>query len=555
MQATTFVKSAMRLCAVVGAMTGAGFAGAASSSSGASYVLSMSDASLPHVAYPDPRSPFEATVNLAEPEQDRIRRHLATVEADLRAHPPAGLTDAQMKKRLALLDTLRVYREQGVFPRNLDFHNRLIPYFVDAAGVPCAMAKLVIASGHGTFAAEVRATMNNAYIGEIAAADARLAAWGVEHGITLDEAARVQPAYGPPWLQNVLRIRLDSLKRPWAFGPDMNAVGSAALFYRDASVWKLDTAMLFSFQGFCVAPGGRSLRLINSNVLGWNGRTYSQSVTGITACEWAPGGSEAWLATRQGLVRARRGGTSDTLAIVTFRTPLGSDTVTGVAVTSNAVWAATERGVYRRGRTGADTAVTAWDSVAIWGKRVTGIKPTGTRVWLGIDGTQNGFSTMFSTRGLRRYNGTGWSAFVASQSSIQTPGDTIYALAVRDTGSAWVATPSGFMSFNGTTTQKVADIPSGVMVHDMDGDATGFYAATSAGVYRYDGTALLFLGQPAVSIRPGIAGNRREVVPQLRMLRPGESSEDGLITLQGRKTGDRQATGVYITPRVMPSRD
>ena len=105
-------------------------------------LAAASATSLPHVAYPDPQSPFEATVNLAEPEQDRIRRHLASVEADLRAHPPAGLTPAQTKKRLALLDTLRAYREQGVFPRNLDFPDRLIPYFIDAAGVPCAMAKL-----------------------------------------------------------------------------------------------------------------------------------------------------------------------------------------------------------------------------------------------------------------------------------------------------------------------------------------------------------------------------------------------------------------------------
>jgi hypothetical protein len=169
----------------------------------------------PHFAYPDPQSPFEATVNLAEPERERVQRHLATVEVDMRANPPAGLTDAQLKKRLALLDELRAYRERGVFPKNRDFPDRLVPYFIDAEGVPCAMGQLVIASGHGAFAEEIRATRNNAYIAELAAMDGRLAAWGEEHGITLEEAARVQPGYGPPRLSSVVRIRQDTLGRPW----------------------------------------------------------------------------------------------------------------------------------------------------------------------------------------------------------------------------------------------------------------------------------------------------------------------------------------------------
>lgn len=539
MKTELILKRGVRSCLALGIMAGTVFA----------------SVTLAHVPYPDPQSPFEATVNLAEPERERIQKHLAIVEADLRAHPPSGLTAAQMSKRLALLDTLKIYREQGVFPRNLDFPDRLVPYFIDAAGVPCAMAKLVIASGHGDFAEEIRATMNNAYIGEIAAADGRLAAWGVEHGITLDEAARVQPGYGPPRLGIVLRVRLDSLKRPWVYGPDGNNIGAQALFYRDSSAWKLGMASMWS-QGFCVAPGGEVLLLESSTTLGWNGRSYSQSGAGYAACEWAPGGSEAWIATSQGLARARRGGVSDTLALTTFKTPLGSDTVTGVAVTSDAVWAATARGVYRRGRVGSDTAVTAWDSVAIWGRRVTGIKPTGTRVWLGIEGIDNGgLYTTFSTRGLRRYNGSGWSAFVASQSAIHTPGDTIHALAVRDTGAIWVATPAGFMTFNGTTTQKVADIPAGVTVLDMEGDASGFYAATSVGVYHYNGTELLFLGQPAVSLRPGVADKRRGPSPQLRVLRTGEGTGEGMVNLQGRKAVERQAAGVYVAPGTVPRRE
>src|SRR5690606_11519400 len=138
------------------------------------------------IAYAGARSFYEAHVNLAEPERERIQKHLALVEDDMRRHVPAGLNEAQLTKRLALLDTLRAYRERGEFPRNLDFPDRLIPYFIDAAGVPCAMGKLIIASGHAALAEDVRAHMNNAYIAEIPAADPRLAAWGEEHGFTLE---------------------------------------------------------------------------------------------------------------------------------------------------------------------------------------------------------------------------------------------------------------------------------------------------------------------------------------------------------------------------------
>lgn len=88
---------------------------------------------------------------------------------------------------------------------------------------------------------------------------------------------------------------------------------------------------------------------------------------------------------------------------------------------------------------------------------------------------------------------------------------------MRDTGSIWVAAPPGFASFNGTSTQKVADIPQGVTVFDMAGYSTGFYAGTSLGVYHYDGNNLVFLGQPAVSIRGVRAQAGRNSAPRLRV--------------------------------------
>ncbi len=508
------------------------------------------------VPYLHARSHYEAHVDLAAPERERIQAHLAETEAHLRANPPEGLTPAQMKNRLARLDDLQEYWTRGEFPKNRDFPDRLIPYFIDEAGVPCAMGHLVIQSGGGAFAEEIRARMNNAYIAEIAAADGRLAAWAKEQGMTLEEAARVQPGYGPPRLGAVWRVETEASGKPWVSGPDHNNIGGVAILYQDSSEWKPHSPGFFEWaMGFCVAPSGQALSY-HMNGYASNGRAYTVSSSlSPSGCDWASDGTEAWIGTRQGLLRLRHEGASDTLAGLFLKTPLASDTVTGVAVTADAVWAATPRGAYRRGRVGNDTSVTAWDSTAIWGKRVTGLKPSGTRVWLGIEGASsvNGAPAGFSTRGLRRYNGSGWSAYVASQSSIQTPGDTIYALAERDTGSIWVATPAfGFARFDGTTTVKVADIPSGVTVYDMAGDATGFYAGTNHGLYRYTGDSLISLGQPAVSIRGIRAQPARGSASRLRVdLGPN----GGILpahTVLGRKTGSRTAAGIYVIPSSSP---
>lgn len=506
-----------------------------------------------HLSYPQPRSYYEARVDLSEPEQARIRRHLAAVEAELRARPTEGLTASQRLNRAARLDDLHAYWTRGEFPQNRDFPDRLIPYFIDAEGVPCAMGYLVIASGHGAFAQEVRAKMNNAYIGEIDAADPRLAAWTQAQGMTLEEAAMVQPTYGGP-INNLFQVRVDGLSRPWVLGPragDLVFPGGY-IAYRDSVRWNFEPS---TSSAFCVTKSGHALRLAFSTA-SWKSRNYSAPGNWeYTACEWGANDSDAWLGGTQGLSRLRRGGGADTLARTVFTTPPGSsDTINGVAVTPGAVWAATNRGVYRRNTSPLDTVPTVWDSLALWGKRITGIRASGARVWLGVEGanTFGGFST-FSTRGLRRYNGTGWSAFMASQSSIQAPGDTIYALAERDTGSVWVATPAfGFARFNGVTTTKVADIPAGVTVYDMAGNAQGFYAGTSNGLYQFRNDSLVHLGNPTVSILGATAGKRPQAGPRLRVLSAPEARRLGVLSVLGRQSGPQAGAGVYLVPPSKP---
>ena len=130
-------------------------------------------------------------------EVSRIQAHIAGAESLVAAGDLARWSPAQRVARARNLALLRVYRERGVFPRNLDFPVRREPYFVDDRGVLCAMAFLVAASGRHDIIERIRATRNNARIRELAN-DTALIAWLDEAGLTVAEAARIQPTYGGP---------------------------------------------------------------------------------------------------------------------------------------------------------------------------------------------------------------------------------------------------------------------------------------------------------------------------------------------------------------------
>jgi len=127
-------------------------------------------------------------------ETARIRTHLATVEGELRAKDVSSLTVAQRAARARNLDVLHEYWVRGIFPRNTDFPGERVPYFIDRYGTRCAMAYLIEQSGHGDFVARVAATHNNARIWELQD-DPALVGWLDQNGMTLAEAARVQPQY------------------------------------------------------------------------------------------------------------------------------------------------------------------------------------------------------------------------------------------------------------------------------------------------------------------------------------------------------------------------
>jgi hypothetical protein len=127
-------------------------------------------------------------------EQARVRAHLDSAEREVRAAPVTGLMVSQRAARARALDRLHAYWVRGVFPKNTDFPGKLVPYFIDRTGTRCAMAHLIEQSGSGDFVARVAETNNNARVPELRN-DPELVAWLDANGLTLQEAARIQPAY------------------------------------------------------------------------------------------------------------------------------------------------------------------------------------------------------------------------------------------------------------------------------------------------------------------------------------------------------------------------
>lgn len=124
----------------------------------------------------------------------RVQEHLAGAEAFAATRTLELLDPAQRLTRALLLDELARYRGEGVFPKNRDFAGERRPYFIDADGTRCAMAHLMEIGGAAELVAEVARTNNNAYVEELAS-DPRVVAWLRAAGLTVEEAARIQPSY------------------------------------------------------------------------------------------------------------------------------------------------------------------------------------------------------------------------------------------------------------------------------------------------------------------------------------------------------------------------
>lgn len=130
-------------------------------------------------------------------EVRRLQAHFDSVDGELKRRSVAHLSNEQRAARARLVAWLRDYRQAATFPLNDGVAPRAVPIFRDARGVLCAMAHLIQRSGRGDIVDDIAASRNTAYIARLAD-DARLVVWIDSTGLTLDEAARIQPTYDPP---------------------------------------------------------------------------------------------------------------------------------------------------------------------------------------------------------------------------------------------------------------------------------------------------------------------------------------------------------------------
>jgi len=129
-------------------------------------------------------------------DRARVRAHFDSVLVELRSLDASEVSSSQLQRRGELVRALAAYRERGEFPHNYDFPGRLVPAFVDRkTGVRCAVAHLLESTGRVDIVSRVAATNNNVHVADLAG-DTAFTAWLSQSGLTLAEAARIQPSYG-----------------------------------------------------------------------------------------------------------------------------------------------------------------------------------------------------------------------------------------------------------------------------------------------------------------------------------------------------------------------
>ncbi len=127
-------------------------------------------------------------------DEIRIRLHLMRVEQQLRRKNVSHLPQVYQDARVQRLDHLHNYWKHEPIPRNFGGQERS-PRFIDRDGGKCAVAHLMIESGHKDTAMHVVQVANDAYINDMDFVE--LDQWAEASGLTRDELALIQPTYCP----------------------------------------------------------------------------------------------------------------------------------------------------------------------------------------------------------------------------------------------------------------------------------------------------------------------------------------------------------------------
>lgn len=116
-------------------------------------------------------------------------------------------------RRTEQIQRIRQYAAACSFPRNLDFPGELVPYFIDAAGTPCAVGHLMLCDGWTKAVAGIAESDNRVRIEHIDGGPVQ--DWARGSGLTLAECALIQPSYaciedyrkGREWNGEVQRLQ------------------------------------------------------------------------------------------------------------------------------------------------------------------------------------------------------------------------------------------------------------------------------------------------------------------------------------------------------------
>lgn len=128
--------------------------------------------------------------------QRHVVQHLNGALRLLERRDLSALTPEQRGRRAEAIAALKAYRDRGRFPENRDFPGEFVPYFIDpVTDAHCAMGHLMAQTGHGALARRIAAVDNHVRVLDLRD-DAEVVAWLESNGITLEEAARIQPSYG-----------------------------------------------------------------------------------------------------------------------------------------------------------------------------------------------------------------------------------------------------------------------------------------------------------------------------------------------------------------------
>ncbi|PKR79804.1 hypothetical protein CW751_13315 [Brumimicrobium salinarum] len=128
-------------------------------------------------------------------EKELIQLHLFNVIEYLKQRDLGHLNQKQIDNRLAHIEVLKQYADNGIFPIN-NLKPYRVPIFIDENQTYCAVGFLLKESGFKNAAQEIAADQLLSYLGDIQHDE--LIPWQQKSGLSLFELALIQPTYGPP---------------------------------------------------------------------------------------------------------------------------------------------------------------------------------------------------------------------------------------------------------------------------------------------------------------------------------------------------------------------